>query len=85
MMTYLMTEAPRVNLLDAVMAARVPQTYRGFEINYTPDVLHFTVRASDAYCFVSHYRREDDAPCLSMHASIDACKAEIDMLIEDEA
>ena len=58
-------------------------TYRGFEIQTTADVLGFYTDAQHSFCFVSGFRRDDDAPQLSMWASVEACKAEIDRMFED--
>ncbi len=59
------------------------ETYRGIEIKRTADVLGFTVRAEDTFCFTTRYRAEDSAPILTMCRTVEQCRIEIDEELDD--
>jgi hypothetical protein len=55
------------------------ETYRGIEISRFEDVMGLhPYRKEDALCFVTRYRKEDDAPILSFAPTIEQARDEID-------
>lgn len=81
-MSYLMTEAAKVNLLDAVNAVRGSIAYRGYTISYwakpIPDRRFDWDFISDEFCGDGDNR-------FGSAASLGAAMAEIDEQIAEEA
>jgi hypothetical protein len=80
-MAYVMREAEKVNLLDAVNAVTHDISYRGYVIYYDPPPI--PDRRYDWHFYHRHYDGEGD-PRHGDAASLGAAMAEIDEQIEIE-